>query len=93
MPELPDVEGFRKVLSSCGRSRRIVSVEVRDSGVLRGLTAKRLRKELQGRRLGDPRRHGKWLISPTSEGPTVVWHFGMTGELLCTSPDGAVQGP
>jgi formamidopyrimidine-DNA glycosylase len=34
MPELPDVEGFRKVLVSCAKGRRIKGVEVRDKGVL-----------------------------------------------------------
>ncbi|MFJ8078369.1 Fpg/Nei family DNA glycosylase [Streptomyces sp. NPDC096176] len=87
MPELPDVEGFRKTLRDCGTGRRIAKVEIRDSGVLRAVTPQRLRRELEGRRLGVPRRHGKWLLSPVGAGLTLVWHFGMTGELLCTSLD------
>lgn len=86
MPELPDVEGFRELLHSCGQGRRVEKVDVRDAGVLRGVTVKRLRTELEGRRLGEPWRHGKWLIAPTDDGPTLLWHFGMTGELLCGSP-------
>ncbi|MGW0698967.1 Fpg/Nei family DNA glycosylase [Streptomyces sp. NPDC002867] len=89
MPELPDVEGFREVLRSCGTGRRIRRVDVRDPGVLRGVTVRRLRKELEGRRLGEPWRHGKWLVAPT-DGPRVVWHFGMTGLLLAASPDDPV---
>ncbi|MBT2368974.1 Fpg/Nei family DNA glycosylase [Streptomyces sp. ISL-10] len=89
MPELPDVEGFREVLRSCGTGRRITAVDVRDAGVLRGVTVRRLRRELVGRRLGEPRRHGKWLVAPT-DGPTVVWHFGMTGLLMCASSDDPV---
>ncbi|MGW7363228.1 Fpg/Nei family DNA glycosylase [Streptomyces sp. NPDC054841] len=85
MPELPDVEGFRKVLSTCGRGRRVTNVDIRDAGVLRGVTARRLRKEMEGARFGKPWRHGKWLIAPTDGGPTLVWHFGMTGALLCAS--------
>ncbi|WP_443081053.1 DNA-formamidopyrimidine glycosylase family protein [Streptomyces sp. PmtA] len=87
MPELPDVEGFREVLSSCGRGRRVTRVEVRDPGVLRGVTVRRLRTEVEGERFGEPRRHGKWLIAPTDDGPALVWHFGMTGALLCTPAD------
>ncbi|MEU2489958.1 DNA-formamidopyrimidine glycosylase family protein [Streptomyces sp. NPDC007883] len=87
MPELPDVEGFREVLSSCGRGRRVTRVEVRDPGVLRGVTVRRLRKEVEGERFAEPRRHGKWLIAPTDDGPALVWHFGMTGALLCTPAD------
>ncbi|WP_240134540.1 DNA-formamidopyrimidine glycosylase family protein [Streptomyces sp. MUM 178J] len=90
MPELPDVEGFRGVMQRCAGGRRVDGVEVRDAGVLRGVTARRLRRELQGRRFAQPWRHGKWLVTP-SDGPALVWHFGMTGELLCAAPDDAVE--
>ncbi|MGW0765817.1 Fpg/Nei family DNA glycosylase [Streptomyces sp. NPDC002676] len=91
MPELPDVEGFREVLDSCGRGRCVQRVEVRDTGVLRGVTAQRLRREVEGRRLGRPSRHGKLLIAPVGDGPVLVWHFGMTGALLCASADDALD--
>lgn len=79
MPELPDVEGFREVLNGCGGGRRVQRVEVRDTGVLRGVSAQRLRREVEGQRLGRPWRHGKLLIVPVSDGPALIWHFGMTG--------------
>ncbi|WP_055484878.1 Fpg/Nei family DNA glycosylase [Streptomyces sp. WMMB 322] len=85
MPELPDVEGFRKVLDSCARDRRIQQVEVYDTGVLHGVSEGRLRRELEGRRFTGAERHGKWLLAPTG-GPTVMLHFGMTGQLLCCRP-------
>ncbi|MFF4144159.1 Fpg/Nei family DNA glycosylase [Streptomyces sp. NPDC001698] len=92
MPELPDVEGFREVLMTCGRRRCVTDVEVRDAGVLRGVSAQRLRRELVGRRLGEAWRHGKWLFVPTDDGgPTLVWHFGMTGSLRCCSPEEPVE--
>ncbi|WP_445525386.1 Fpg/Nei family DNA glycosylase [Streptomyces cyslabdanicus] len=92
MPELPDVEGFREVLMACGGHRRVTDVEVRDAGVLRGVSAQRLRRELKGRCLGEAWRHGKWLFVPTDhDGPTLVWHFGMTGSLRCCSPDEPVE--
>lgn len=87
MPELPDVEGFRKVLESCARGRVIRRVEVRDAGVLHGVRARRLRGALEGRRFGTPARHGKWLLAPTGDGPVVLLHFGMTGQLLCGGAD------
>ncbi|MFE2676118.1 Fpg/Nei family DNA glycosylase [Streptomyces hygroscopicus] len=82
MPELPDVEEFRRTLASCAQGHRVERAEVADPGVLRGVTAQRLKRELKGRRFAAPRRHGKWLIAPT-DGPTVVLHFGMTGRLVC----------
>ncbi|TDC76385.1 Fpg/Nei family DNA glycosylase, partial [Streptomyces hainanensis] len=87
MPELPDVEEFRRVLASCAQGRRIERVEVADAGVLRGVTARRLGRELTGRTLAEPRRHGKWLLAPTAEGPVTLFHFGMTGGLHCDPAD------
>jgi formamidopyrimidine-DNA glycosylase len=84
MPELPDVEGFRHTLDSCARDRRVEHVEVADPGVLHGVTPRRLRRELEGRRFAAPWRHGKWLVAPT-DGPALVLHFGMTGRLVCGS--------
>lgn len=81
MPELPDVEGFRRVLADHATGHRIEHVEVADPGVLRGVSPRRLRANVRGRRFGTPRRHGKWLIAPTEGGPVLLWHFGMTGEL------------
>jgi formamidopyrimidine-DNA glycosylase len=78
MPELPDVEGFRRELSDVLPGRRVRDVDVRDAGVLRNTTAKALERELSGHRFGTPRRHGKWLILPT-DGPTLLVHSGMTG--------------
>lgn len=83
MPELPDVEGFRRTLASCARGRRVDRVEVADAGVLHGVSARRLRETLRGRTVGDPHRHGKWLVMPTEDGPAVLFHFGMTGRLEC----------
>lgn len=84
MPELPDVEGFREVLASCAQGERITRVDVRDAGVLHGVTAGRLGRELEGRRFAAPERHGKWLIART-DGPALLLHFGMTGQLVCCS--------
>ncbi|MER5184883.1 DNA-formamidopyrimidine glycosylase family protein [Streptomyces sp. NPDC002896] len=89
MPELPDVEAFREVLASCAQGSRIERVEVRDAGVLHGVSARKLRRELEGRRFTEPERHGKWLLAHTAGGPTVMLHFGMTGQLVCCGPDDA----
>ncbi|NKQ57181.1 Fpg/Nei family DNA glycosylase [Amycolatopsis sp. K13G38] len=82
MPELPDVEGFRRVLAEHAVNRRITGVVVRDAQVLRDVGAAALREALTGRRFAEPRRLGKWLLVPVRGGPaTVVLHFGMTGSL------------
>lgn len=85
MPELPDVEGFRAVLAGHCAGRRVERVEVADAGVLRDVSAGHLERSLGGHRLGDPERHGKWLIART-DGPVLLMHFGMTGELHWADP-------
>lgn len=91
MPELPDVEGFREVLTRCGRRPCVSDVEVRDAGVLRGVTPGRLVREVTGRRLDKAWRHGKWLFVPIHGGRTLAWHFGMTGALRCCRADEPVD--
>ncbi|MEV3989559.1 DNA-formamidopyrimidine glycosylase family protein [Streptomyces sp. NPDC049837] len=91
MPELPDVEGFRKVLESCAKGRVIERVDVRDAGVLHGVSTRRLRDALEGRRFTEAERHGKWLLARTDGGPTLMLHFGMTGLLVCGHPDDAAE--
>ncbi|WP_030934256.1 Fpg/Nei family DNA glycosylase [Streptomyces sp. NRRL B-24720] len=87
MPELPDVEGFREILASCAQGKRINRVDVHDTGVLHGVSAGRLSRDLEGHRFTAPERHGKWLLART-DGPTVLLHFGMTGELVfCPEAD------
>lgn len=78
MPELPDVEGFRRALADTLPGRRVREVDVRDQGVLRNTTARALARNLVGHRFTAPRRHGKWLILPT-DGPILLVHSGMTG--------------
>ncbi|HEU5158579.1 MAG TPA: DNA-formamidopyrimidine glycosylase family protein [Streptosporangiaceae bacterium] len=81
MPELPDVEGFRRVLAEHAKGERVERVRVRDAGVVRATSPRRFDRAVRGHRFGSPRRHGKWLIAPTDGGPTVLLHFGMTGSL------------
>ncbi len=78
MPELPDVEGFRRQLAHTLPGRRIRHVDVLDAGVLRNSSPRTLARQLTGRRFGRPDRHGKWLILPT-DGPSLLVHSGMTG--------------
>ncbi|QSB15079.1 Fpg/Nei family DNA glycosylase [Natronosporangium hydrolyticum] len=80
MPELPDVEGYRRTLAEHGTGHRIQQVEVLDPGVLRDTDPAELASTLAGQQLRRPDRHGKWLLAHT-DGPTVLLHFGMTGEL------------
>ena len=84
MPELPDVEGFRRVLADNATGRHIEGVEVLDRAMLRNTTPRALGRALKGRRFEGPVRHGKWVVAPAG-GPVVLMHFGMTGLLEWTA--------
>ncbi len=80
MPELSDVEGFRRYFARYAAGRRIESVAVADPALLRNATPQALGRVLRGRRFDQPGRHGKWLIAPAGDA-AVLLHFGMTGLL------------
>jgi formamidopyrimidine-DNA glycosylase len=91
MPELPDVEGFRRELARTLPGSRVRHVDVLDAGVLRNTTARTLARNLTGHRFEKPRRHGKWLILPT-DGPTLMVHSGMTGHPYFAASDADEEG-
>jgi formamidopyrimidine-DNA glycosylase len=80
VPELADVEHFRRFFSSHAIGRRISGVWV-DPTILRNAVAEALEQSLVGYRFLEPERLGKWLICPT-DGPVLLLHFGMTGDLI-----------
>lgn len=83
MPELPDVERFRRLLARHAKGHPILGVKVPDRGILRNTTAQAFGRKLRGRAFRAPARHGKWLFAPI-DGSRVLLHFGMTGELIFT---------
>lgn len=81
MPELPDVEAHRRTVADHATGRRIRRISVRDTELLHGTTPQGLGRSLAGRTVGRPQRHGKWLFVRFDDGPALVFHFRMTGEL------------
>lgn len=90
MPELPDVEAFRRYLSEHAVGQRIERIEAPEPDVIRNTTPQGLGRSLTGRSFGSPDRHGKWVLAITDDGdgPTVVMHFGMTGYLTWSGRGG-----
>jgi formamidopyrimidine-DNA glycosylase len=84
VPELPDVEGFRRYWSRYAAGKRVRQVDVPKPAIARNRSAAALTRELRGRRLEGPARRGKWMLAP-SDGPTLLLHFGMTGGLVWSS--------
>ncbi|MBD3370264.1 hypothetical protein GF402_07880 [Candidatus Fermentibacteria bacterium] len=81
MPELPDVEVFRKYLQSTSLKRRVRDVRTTREELYRDHGRDDVVKALKGSRLEDTRRHGKNLFVKLSGGEWLLLHFGMSGFL------------
>jgi formamidopyrimidine-DNA glycosylase len=81
MPELPEVETFKRYLDSRSLHQRITGVEVRDAYVLKHVSARELARRLKGRRFENSHRHGKHLFVRADDELWLRLHFGMTGSL------------
>ena len=81
MPELPEVETFKRYLDSTSLHQRITTVEVRDAYVLQNISGRQLAHRLKGRRFENSYRHGKHLFVRAGAEIWLRLHFGMTGSL------------
>ena len=87
MPELPDVEIFKRVMDQHGRGHVVARVVVADPGSLEGVSAATLQRRLKDKRLSRSRRHGKVLFAEFEDAATLAMHFGTNGSLVGLSPD------
>ena len=92
MPELPEVETFKRYLDSRSLRRRITTVEVRDAYVLKHVSARNLARRLKGRRFENSRRHGKHLFVRAADELWLRLHFGMTGSFEYLKYDEVAPG-
>src|SRR5438876_3742483 len=81
MPELPDVETFKRYLDATSLDQRISGVDVRSAHVLKGVSAHELARRLKGRSFESSRRHGKHLFVRADGDLWLRLHFGMSGSL------------
>src|SRR4030095_7049003 len=81
MPELPDVEMFKRYLDATSLHQRVDDVDVRNTYILKDVTARELVRGLKGRRFESSRRHGKHLFVRAVGELWLRLHFGMTGSL------------
>src|SRR6266571_5104565 len=82
MPELPDVENFKRYLNATSLHQRIIGVDVRSAYVLKGISARELARRLKARCFESSCRHGKHLFVRADGDLWLRLHFGMTGSLL-----------
>ncbi|MCF7989516.1 MAG: hypothetical protein K9M02_03640 [Thiohalocapsa sp.] len=84
MPELPDVEVYKRRLDAHALGQEVARVEVPEPAILRDSSPQALGRRLHEQRLQATRRHGKFLFLRTAGGDWLVMHFGMSGRLEIT---------
>lgn len=81
MPELPEVETFRRTLAGRVTGRRVSSCRLVFEPLLKAGSVRSLRS-LAGRRIERLARRGKYLLVHCQGGLTLVFHLKMTGRFL-----------
>jgi len=91
MPELPEVETVRRMLTSVLPGRTVATAAV-SRHRLRTTSLAALPRALRARTFGMPRRVGKFLLLDLEGGHTLLSHLGMSGRWLA-APPGAALAP
>jgi formamidopyrimidine-DNA glycosylase len=81
MPELPDVEKFKRYLDATSLHAEIVAVHTDGSERVFEVDPGRLEEAVVGRELESTVRHGKYLLAEVTGAGWLALHFGMTGFL------------
>ncbi len=88
MPELPEVEAYRRLAEGRALGRTIATVDAEDAWYLKGgLDAATIASALVGRHVAAARRLGKLLLLELDDGAVLGLRFGMTGRLLVDDND------
>ncbi|MFA9559743.1 Fpg/Nei family DNA glycosylase [Evansella sp. AB-rgal1] len=78
MPELPEMENYRRLLNEKIRGKTIINVEVtREKSV--NLDVKRFREEVQGSKITGVERRAKYLIFKLDSGKNLLLHLMLGG--------------
>ena len=89
MPELPEVEVVRRGLAASITGRTIIGVQVLHPRPVRRHLTGPADFELQaaGRTFAEPRRRGKYLWLPFTDGDAILAHLGMSGQFRLAAAD------
>lgn len=78
MPELPDVEVFKRYIDATSLHKPVRKVTAPAPKILAELSVKRLSRALRGHQIERSRRWGKHLFLALDSGQWLALHFGMT---------------
>ena len=78
MPELPEVEVYKKYFDGTSLGHRIVSIDIDDPKLVK-MPQSDFDQLLVGHSFNDSHRIGKFFFAGTSSNKWVIFHFGLTG--------------
>ncbi|MGD8605110.1 MAG: DNA-formamidopyrimidine glycosylase family protein [Anaerolineales bacterium] len=81
MPELPDVDVYRRYLNATALHQNIQKVEIESARLIEGQSMSDFANRLKGHAMVETSRHGKYLFARLDGGGWLAFHFGMTGKL------------
>lgn len=79
MPELPNVEVFRRYIDATCLHQTIEAVTILDADVMEAESSAQLKHTLAGNRFEKTDRRGKYLFIQLNTAGWLIFHFGMTG--------------
>jgi formamidopyrimidine-DNA glycosylase len=82
MPELPDVEGFRKYFESTSLNKKISAIDLSAPKMLKKSTPEELTRYTVNYKFTSASTHGKYFFAALSSKKILMLHFGMTGFLV-----------
>jgi formamidopyrimidine-DNA glycosylase len=88
MPELPEVNNFKRYFNESSLGKTIERVKVHDDKIIRNMSGVAFADALSGRKIETSLRRGKYLFVQLDNGHDLLLHFGMTGDLnYYTTPE------
>lgn len=82
MPELPEVETIRRIIGPQIKERKIEKVTIYHEGIISYPDAATFQNTLEGLKITDLRRRGKFLMFVLEDDSIMVLHLRMTGQVL-----------
>lgn len=79
MPELPDVEVFKRYIDATSLHKKITKVDISTTRILEDISKQRLQDTLLHNSLTTTYRQGKYLFVQLKNEKWMILHFGMTG--------------
>lgn len=81
MPELPEVNSFKKYFDKTSLHQKVAAVEIYDNTIIRHDNPDYFAENLKGKVFNSSFRRGKYLFPRLDNNHHILLHFGMTGDL------------